>query len=178
MRKDFVDFPKSSFLGMPKDTALIMDKILKNQRLLKLLYYSDRDWESKPDLGSEELKSLITNKQISNVPKLVVDKVKRSYLRIGFDDFITNQGNPYYRDCVLEIKIACHFDDWDLDNYELRPFRIAGELDSMLNGERLTGIGILNFLSAGQDIYDDEYGGVTLRYFIVHGDEDKKNPLE
>ena len=112
------------------------------------------------------------------MPKLVVDKVKRSYLRIGFDDFITNQVNPYYRDCVLEIKIACHFDDWDLDNYELRPFRIAGELDSMLNGERLTGIGILNFLSAGQDIYDDEYGGVTLRYFIVHGDEDKKNPLE
>jgi hypothetical protein len=28
----------------------------------------------------------------------------------------------------------CHFSDWDLGNFELRPYRIAGELDSMLDG--------------------------------------------
>ncbi|MBR4983904.1 MAG: hypothetical protein IKY94_15265 [Lachnospiraceae bacterium] len=45
MRKDGVTFPKSSFLGMVKDTSLIMNKILSNKNLLKLIYYTTADWE-------------------------------------------------------------------------------------------------------------------------------------
>jgi hypothetical protein len=33
-------FPKSSFLTTDKDLALIFQKILDNQRLLKMLYYT------------------------------------------------------------------------------------------------------------------------------------------
>ena len=32
-------FPKSSFLSIEKDLALIVDKIINNSRLKKLLYY-------------------------------------------------------------------------------------------------------------------------------------------
>ena len=78
----------------------------------------------------------------------------------------------------MELKILCHFDDWDLNDYELKPYRLAGELDSMFNGVKMTGIGVLNFLSAGMDVYDNEYGGITLRYLITYGDEDKVDPLE
>jgi hypothetical protein len=33
-------FPKSSFLSIDKNLALIVNKILDNQRLCKLLYYT------------------------------------------------------------------------------------------------------------------------------------------
>lgn len=178
MKKNLYEFPKSSFLGMAKDTALIMDKVLSNKTLLKLLYYTIPEWKSQPDLTSQQIKELFSKKVISNIPKIVVDKEKQNYLRITYDSFTPNQTNPIYRDHLVEIKIICHFDDWDINDFELRPYRIAGEIDAMLDGQHLTGIGVLNFLGADQDVYDDEYGGITLRYLAIRGNEDKQNPLE
>jgi hypothetical protein len=59
----------------------------------------------------------------------------------------------------------------------LRPYRIAAELDSMLNEKRLTGIGKVEFLSGNQMILTDEYAGLCLIYQIIHGEEDKTNTL-
>lgn len=178
MKRNFYEYPKSSFLGMSKDTSLIMDKILGNQDVLKLLYYNVKDWQKKPNLTSEQIKSLFEQKNISNIPKIVVNSDKLNYVRITYDSFTPNASNPYYRDHVVEIKIICHFTNWDLGDYELRPYRIAGEIDSMLDGQHLTGIGVLNFMGADQDVYDDEFGGITLRYLAVRGHEDEVNPLE
>lgn len=177
MKRNQYEFPKSSFLGMAKDTSLIVNKILSNKNVLKLLYYTTPDWKDQPDLTSAQIKSLFTKKQIYNIPKIVADDEKLSYLIITYDSFTPNAKNPFYRDHLVEIKIICHFDDWDLNDFELRPYRIAGELDSMLDGQHLTGIGELNFLGADQDVYDDEYGGITLKYLAIRGNEDKVNPL-
>lgn len=178
MKKNQYEYPKSSFLGMAKDTALIMEKILSNKKLLKLIYYTTPDWESQPDLDSDQIKSLFSNKQISNIPKLYVDRDKMNYLRIAFDSFMPNATNPFYRDHIIEISIACHFDDWDINDFELRPYRIAGEIDAMLDGQHLTGIGKLEFLGAEQDIYDREFGGITLKYIAFRGNEDKVGELQ
>lgn len=177
MQKHTFQFPKSSFLGIAKDTSLIINKIISNKNLLKLIYYTTPDWKEKPYLTSEQIKSLFTEKQISNIPKLVVDKDKMNYLRITYDNFVPNDTNTFYRDSIIEIKIICHFDDWDLNDFELRPYRIAGEIDAMLDGQHLTGIGELQFIGADQDIYDNEYGGITLRYLAIRGHEDEVNPL-
>lgn len=178
MKKNQYEYPKSSFLGMAKDTSLIINKILSNKLVLKLLYYTTADWQSKPDLTSEQIKSLFENKQISNIPKVIVDKEKANYLRITYDAFTPNATNTFYRDHIIEIKIICHFEDWDINDFELRPYRIAGELDSMLDGQHLTGIGQLTFIGADQDVYDDEFGGVTLRYLAIRGNEDKVGELK
>lgn len=177
MRKDGVSQAKSSFLGIVKDTSFIMSKIMTNDTLLKLIYYNSRDWDKQPCLSAAQKKELIENKQISNIPRIAVDREKKTYVRVSFDDFMPNATNPYFRDSVVEIKIICHFDDWDLDNYDLRPYRIAGEIDAMLDGQHLSGIGKLAFINATQDIYDSEYGGLTLQYLAIRGAEDELNPL-
>lgn len=43
MKINNYEFPKSSFLSLEKDFALIVDKIIKNPRLMKLLYYDTRE---------------------------------------------------------------------------------------------------------------------------------------
>lgn len=180
MKKNTYEFPKSSFLGMAKDTSLIINKIIGNKKVLRLIYYNSPDcldWGSDKDLTSEQIKELFETRQISHIPQVQIDKEKKSYLRVTFDDFTPNMTNPFYRDHIVEIKIICHFDDWSLKDFELRPYRIAGEIDSMLDGQHLTGIGELNFLGASQDIYDNEYGGITLRYLAIRGHEDEVNPL-
>lgn len=188
MQKNTYEYPKSSFLGMAKDTSLIVEKILSNQRVLKLLYYTSPDclkWDSKKNLTPEQIKSMFeckikgdpSTKQISNVPKIKIDTDKRTYLRITYDTFTPNATNTFYRDHIVEIKIACHFENWDLNNFELRPYRIAGEIDSMLNDQHLTGIGLLTFIGANQEVYNEIYGGVTLRYLAIRGHEDEVRPL-
>jgi hypothetical protein len=42
MKIDSYHPPKSSFLSINKDMKLLVDKIITNDRLCKLLYYTDR----------------------------------------------------------------------------------------------------------------------------------------
>ena len=93
---------------------------------------------------------------------------------ISFDNFSPNANNPEFRDNIIEFDIICHFDQWHMKDFELRPYKIAAELDSMFNGKHLTGIGELQFLGANQMILTDEYAGLCVMYQAIHGEEDKK----
>lgn len=183
MQHNTYEYPKSSFLGMPKDVSIIMKKVLNNQNVLRLLYYNTPDCldrQKYSDIGSTEIEEMIKNEQILTVPKIKVDDsgIKRNYLRITFDSFTQNATNDFYRDHVVEVRIVCHFDTWNLLDFDQRPYRLAGEIDAMLANQRLSGIGLLTFLGADQDVYNIEYGGLTLRYLAIRGEEDRKNPLQ
>lgn len=164
--------PKSSFLSINKDMRLLVDKFLSNDRLCKLLKYTDRDALNGKKLTVDEKINLF-GKEIKIVPKLYIDKSVLSYIIISFDNFVES-GNPEFRDNIIEFDIICHFDQWQLRDYDLRPYRIAAEIDSMLNGEKLTGIGKIEFLGANQIILNDEFAGLCLMYKTYHGEEDKK----
>ena len=167
-------YPKSSFLSAEKDMNIIVDRIMKNDRLKKMLYYTTRDCLDKPKLTEDETIEMF-GKQIKIVPKLYVDGSVLNYMIISFDNFTRNGNNPEFRDNIIEFDIICHFDQWHMKDFELRPYKIAAELDSMLNQKRLTGIGKLEFLGANQMILTDEYAGLCVMYQAIHGEEDKKN---
>lgn len=179
MRIEGYKEPKSSFLSVNKDMKILVNKVLSNQRLMKLLYYTMKDPLSQPNLTDEQATSLF-GKQIKTVPKLYVDGSVLTYMIISFDNFIESS-NPEFRDNIIEFDIICHFDQWQLRDFDLRPYRIAAELDSMLDKQRLTGIGLLEFVGANQIILTDEYAGLCLMYRAYHGEEDKKpmpNPAD
>ena len=167
-------YPKSSFLSAEKDMNIIVDRIMKNDRLKKMLYYTTRDCLDKPKLTDDETIEMF-GKQIKIVPKLYVDGSVLNYMIISFDNFSPNANNPEFRDNIIEFDIICHFDQWHMKDFELRPYKIAAELDSMFSGQKLTGIGKLEFLGANQMILTDEYAGLCVMYQAIHGEEDKKN---
>ena len=176
MKIDNLKLPKSSFLSVEKDMNLIVEKICCNQRVQKLLYYTTKDCLKKPKLEEDQVLELF-GKNVKIVPKLIVDNSVLNYIVISFDNFTSNATNPEFRDNIIEFDIICHFDQWNLNDFKLRPYLIAAELDSMLNNERLTGIGKLEFLGASQIILTDEYAGICLMYSAIHGEEDKKDML-
>lgn len=167
--------PKSSFLSVEKDLSIIVNKILSNENLKKLLYYTRRDALRQPKLTEEQAASLF-GRNIKLVPKITVDNEVLAYIIISFDDFVMDANNPEFRDNTISFDIICHFDQWALEGTQLRPYRIAGELDSMFDKQRFTGIGKLEFAGASQLILNDEFGGLSLFYTATHGEEDKKNP--
>ena len=165
--------PHSSFMAVDKDLALITSWMLKNKNLCKILYYTDRDALDRPNL-TEEQKSGLLNNQIKIVPKIYVDGSVLAYVIISMDNF-TPSANPQFRDNMITFDIICHFDQWHLRDFQLRPYRIAAEIDSMFDNQHLTGIGELHFMGASQIILNDEFAGLTLMYQAIHGGEDKKN---
>lgn len=177
MRHNSYEYPKSSLLGMPKDAAIIIDRILSNPNLLRLLVYETRDWQSQPLPNGDQIKELFTSHQISSVPKIKIDSKEKTYIRLTYGTVIRNSSNPEYRDNTFGIDIICHYDNWDLGDFELRPYRVAGEIDAMLDKTHLTGIGELEFVSATPYVYNEEFAGVSLTYLAVRGHEDQKNPV-
>ena len=106
-------------------------------------------------------------------PKVEIDKSMFSYILITFDEFIPNGTNPEYRDNLITFNIVCHFNSWNLGDFQLRPYKIAGEIDSMFDGKHMFGIGELQFVGAKQIALNDEFGGLSLIYATIHGNEDK-----
>ena len=173
MKKVVYNYPKSSFLSVDKDMDLIVEMIMKNKNLKKMLHYTSKDCLDKPALTEDETLALF-GKNIKIVPKLQIDGSVLNYVIISFDNF-TPSSNPEFRDNIIEFDVICHFDQWHMKDFQLRPYRIAAEIDSMFNNKHLTGIGTLQFLGANQIILNDEFGGFCLMYSATHGEEDKKN---
>ena len=172
MKIDGLKLPKSSFLSMEKDMNLIVNKMFKNERLKRLLYYTDKNALNRPNLTEDQALELINN-NIKIVPKMYVDGSILNYIIINFKNFTPSE-NPEFRDNIIEFDIICHFDQWQLQDFALRPYKIAAEIDSMFNNTHLTGIGTLQFIGATQTVLTDEFAGVCLLYEATHGGEDKK----
>ena len=174
------EFPKSSFLAMEKDLQLITDMMFKNKRFKKLLFHNVRTALNERDLTQKETWALF-GENIRIVPKLQIDGEVLNYVIISFDNFTPNATNPEFRDNVISFDIICHFDQWQLEDFQLRPYRIAAEIDTMFNEKHLTGIGKLQFLGANQIILNDEFAGLSVMYAAIQGEEDKKgmpNPAD
>ena len=173
MKVEGYQYPHSSFLSVEKDMGIITNMMLKNNRLKKLLYHTTKDCLKRPKLTEDQTVELI-GKNIKMVPKLTVDGSVLNYIIVTFDNF-TRTENPEFRDNIIEFDIICHFDQWQLQDFQLRPQMIAAEIDTMFNEKHLTGIGTLNFLGANQIILTDEFAGLCLMYRAVHGEDDKKH---
>ena len=175
MKKATYQFPKSSFISIEKDMGTIIDMMLKNNRLKKLLYYNLENCLFQENLTEDQSLELIKDGYIRMVPKLYVDKDILNYIIISFDNFTPNMTNPEFRDNIISFDIICHFDYWQMPNFQLRPYEIAAEIDTLFTNRHLSGIGELQFLGANQILINDEFGGISLMYSAVHGEDDKIN---
>ena len=190
MRVDLFKKISSSFLSCEKDTETILRRLFIESRpysdiLKKLLIINTTDCltSNNPNyqkkIDSMNLKDLKDNQYIRLSPKLTFrehEEVK-SYLLISFGNFTPNENNPEFRDCTVSFDIICHTDYWDLDDYQLRPLKIAGYIDGILNNTRLSGIGKFHFMGLNRLILDENLSGYTLMYRAVHSVEgDDKIP--
>ena len=176
MKLKSYEYPHSSFLSVEKDLDIITSTMMKNERFKKLLYYTTPDALERSNLSSKETAELFS-KNIKIVPKVYTDGNVLTYIIINFDNFTPNATNPEFRDNIISFDIICHFDQWDLNDFKLRPYKIAAEIDTMFNNKHLTGIGELQFLGANQIILTDEFAGLSVMYAATHSEDDKKNML-
>ena len=176
---------RSTFLSCGKDQELIWRKLLVeskpySDKLKRLLIINTPDCldrtpaQYQDKINTYTIKKMKDEQYIKAVPKLSFGEHEevKSYIMLEFDDFTPTQ-NPEYRDCVISFSIICHLDYWEMEDYQLRPWMIAGYIDGILNEARLSGIGTLQFLGASQLVLNEYLGGVLIRYVATHGHDDE-----
>lgn len=190
MRVDLTKSIHSSFLSCEKDTETILRRLFVESRphsdvLKKLLVINTKDCLSsenpryKEKIDSLSIKDLRDNQYIRLEPKIKFGEHEevKSYILISFDNFTPNESNPEFRDCTVIFDIICHTDYWALDNYQVRPLKIAGYIDGILNNTKLSGIGKFHFMGLNQLVLDENLSGYTLMFRAIHSvDGDDKIP--
>ena len=176
---------EDSFLSCEKDSETIVKKLFVDSKpysdmLKRLLLINTPDCLN--DMTNPKYIEIIKKTSIQDLhdqgylrfaPKIPFgenEKVK-SYIRISFDHF-TPSGNEHFRNCIVEIDILCHPEYWDLGNFRQRPIKIAGYIDGILNKNKLSGIGTLNFAGCNEILLDENLAGYCLMYTATHGSDD------
>lgn len=190
MRRD-VSLPSSqfssSFLSCEKDIEEILRKLFVSSKpysdyLKRLLIINTKDCLDnetsttiQQKIADMNLAKLRQEGYIKLEPKIRLGENEevKSYIIVSCDNFSPNATNPHYRDCTVTFDIICHTDYWDIGNYRVRPLKIAGYIDGILNKARLSGIGTFQFMGCNQLILNETLSGYTLMYRAVHGNDDK-----
>jgi hypothetical protein len=181
---------KSTFLSHAEDQETIWRKLFVESRpysdmLKKLLIINTPDCLDRTQdqyqrkIEQYTIKDLHDNQYIKATPKLSFGEHEevKSYIMLDFDDFSPSE-NPRYRNCVISFTIISQLDYWELDDYQLRPWMIAGYVDGIMNDTRLSGIGKLQFLGAQQLVLNEYLGGVMLRYSSSHSEADDSQNID
>lgn len=176
---------KSSFLSCEKDAETIIKKLFVTSKpysdeLKRLLVINTKDCLDNSNenyrkiVENTSVKELIEGNYITLVPKLQMNEHEevKSYIILTFDNFLPT-GNPEYRDCTIFFNIICPIDYWNLGDYQMRPFKIAGIIDGILNKTKLSGIGELNFLGFNKLNLSEDISGYCLMYTATHGNDDR-----
>lgn len=177
---------ESSFLSCAKDTEAIVKKLFVDSKpysdeLKRLLIINTPDCldDKTNPVYLDKLKKTSVSKlreegYLKLEPKLKLGENQevQTYLIITFDNFSPNASNGYYRDCTVMIDIVCNLDCWNIGNYRERPLEIAGRIDGILNGSRLSGIGTFQFMGCNELLLSEDLAGYCLMYSATHGVDD------
>lgn len=155
----------SSELG--ENLILITKRLMANQNLLKLLYYSDKDPLSHEDLSEEVIKEEIFEKLIRVTPKLPPQGDAKSRIGLRLVKGIPNEENGEFREIYFSIEIFVPMTQWIIKNTNLRPFAIMGELEKSLKGKRVNGLGAIQGEGFKVGFFSDEMTCYQVDFLIT-----------
>lgn len=152
------------FEVMGEDIFKIVNKLQTNQKLLKLLKFTDSDPLKHPDLSQDEIDKML-HKNLLIVPKLPDENSERDcYIVVILDKYVVDPVNPDFKSVIIRFDVICPFEEWVINSSTLRPYLILNELDKMFNEQKLAGIGNLRFIDCKRLVVSPYLGGYTINY--------------
>jgi hypothetical protein len=131
----------------------IIKLLMKNQTLLRLLYYTDKDplllniaevpniADGHPDITSQVAKDEIYEKLIKVIPKVTANEIEKSIISIRVTRAPRNSANNEFKTVYISIDSFVPLKQWIIKNENLRPFLIMGEIQNSLVGKSINGLG-------------------------------------
>lgn len=139
----------------------IVKRLLANQDLLKLLYYTDKDPLNHEDLTEEQIKNEVFEKLVKITPRVGPKETANSIVAIRIARGRGLAQNNEFKNVTIGIEIFVPMTQWIIKDTNLRPFAIMGEIQKSLNNKKIDGLGKLtggdfdlNFLTEEISAYE------------------------
>ena len=146
----------------------VINRLLANDDLVNLLYYTDKDPLSQPKLSNEQKKKEVFEKLIKIVPRIGPKETAHSLVAIRVVNGKKDLENNEFRNISIIFDVIIPLTQWFLKDDNLRPFKILGEIEKSLNNKTINGIGKmsggdfdLNFLTEEICCYTQQYEIIT-----------------
>ena len=142
----------------------IVKRLLANQNLLKLLYYTDKDPLSHDDLTQDQIQDEIFEKLVKIVPRVGPKETAHSIIAIRIARARGLASNSEFKNVNISVEVFVPMTQWIIKDTNLRPFAIMGEVQKSLNGKKIEGLGkltggdfSLNFLTEEISAYEQTF---------------------
>ena len=139
----------------------IVKRLMANDDLVNLLYYTDKDPLNQPHLTEEEKKEKIFEKLIKIVPQVEARDDEKSVIAVRVTSGHKLGSNSEFRNIKISIGVFVPMTAWIFKNTNLRPFAILGEIQKSLQGKTVNGLGQidggdfdLSFLTKEMGVYE------------------------
>lgn len=142
----------------------IVSRLMANDNLVNLLYYTDKDPLSNPPLSQEQKQKEVFDKLIKIVPRVGPKETATSIIAIRVIKGSLDPTNSEFRNIRIAIETFVPLTQWYIKDSNLRPFAIMGEIEESLSGKSINGLGKmeggdfdLNFLTDEISAYEQHF---------------------
>lgn len=139
----------------------IVKRLMANDNLVNLLYYSDKDPLSNPPLTDKQKQEEVFDKLIKIIPRIGPKEDAKSLISIRVISGHKIDANTEFKNVKIGIEVFVPLTQWYIKDTNLRPFAILGEIEETLNGKTVNGLGKmlggdfdLNFLTEEIGAYE------------------------
>lgn len=152
-----------NFNEMGENLMEMCKRLLANQKLCKLLIYTDKNPLSHEDISNT--KSLL-NSRIRVLPKIEPQEDTQSTVVLLLNSGSKNGHNSEFKTLNLFICVYVPFEEWIINDTQLRPFAIMSEIQSSLDGKQIKGLGKLTLEEFSLDLITDEMGIYRMNFSL------------
>lgn len=153
---------------MGENLQKIVSRLMANDNLINLLYYTDKDPLSQPHLTNEQKRELVFEKLIKVIPRVGPKETATSVICLRVDSARNVSENSEFKTVRFSVEVFVPLTQWILKSDSLRPFLILGEIEKSLRGKTINGLGkmeggdfSLNFLTEEISCYEQIFSIVS-----------------
>lgn len=148
----------------------IVRRLMANDNLVNLLYYEDKNPLNKEHLTEDQKNKEVFNKLIKIVPRTDPKDDSKSIIVVRIEHGNKLGENSEFKNVQIKIEVFVPLTQWLINDANLRPFAILGEVQKSLEGKTINGLGRLKGGDFDLNFITDEMGGYEQNYWLVSYD--------
>lgn len=145
----------------------VMKRLMANDNLVNLLYYTDKDPLNQPPLTEDQKKKEVYEKLIKVIPRVGPKETAHSIISIRVISGSKLNSNTEFRNVKIGIEVFVPLTQWIIRDTNLRPFAILGEIEKSLDGKKINGLGKMEGGDFDLNFLTEEIGAYEQTFWIT-----------
>lgn len=145
----------------------IVSRLMANDQLVNLLYYTDKDPLGRTPLTDEQKQKEVFEKLIKVVPRIGPKEDSQCEITIKVAQGTTINANTEFRRVKIEIEVFVPLTQWLIKDSNLRPFAIMGEIEESLHNKEIVGLGKIQGGDFELNFFSEENSNYIMTFWIT-----------